>query len=251
VSRPLAAALLAASACGRGASVAAVDAAVGPIDVVLFTATAAFRHEAAIAASVPALQALAAERGWRVMHTEDRRFFAAGALDAVEVVVFLYTSGDVLEDSQQAVLEAHLARGGGFVGVHSASDTEYGWPWYAELVGAFFAGHPAGTPNGTIVVDAAHGSTAHLPPRWTRDEEWYSFGSNPAELPGVQVLMTLDETTVDLPPSLRMGLHPLAWLREVHGGRSFYTALGHAGTAWTEVGFASHIAGAIDWSAQR
>jgi type 1 glutamine amidotransferase len=260
----VAALLVAALGCGGGGARPAVDASPAPdaapdaapdtvaIDVVLFSATAGFRHGDAISAGVTALGGLAAARSWRVVHTEDPAFFSPGSLDGVEVLAFLYTSGDVLDEAAQAVVQAHVARGGGFAGVHSASDTEYGWPWYGELVGAYFAAHPPGLPRGTIrVVDAAHPATAHLPSSWTRDEEWYAFRTNPADLADAHVLLALDEDSLALDEAYRMGVHPLAWYRHVHGGRAFYTALGHAGAAWSEPGLAEHVAGGIDWAAGR
>src|SRR5690606_7003198 len=116
-----------------------------------------------------------------------------------------------------------IMNGGGFVGIHSASDTEYGWPFYGELIGAYFAGHPD-PQTGTInIEDPDHPSTRALPSQWTRFEEWYNFQANPR--PSVSVLATVDESTYT---GGTMGAdHPIVWCREFAGGRSWYTALGH------------------------
>ena len=62
--------------------------------------------------------------------------------------------------------------------VHAAADTEYEWPWYGDLVGAYFNGHP-NDPNvrdATVkVVDNTHISTKHLPESWKRTDEWYNY----------------------------------------------------------------------------
>ena len=79
-------------------------------------------------------------------------------------MIFLSTTGDVLNDTQQAAFERYIRAGGGYVGIHSAADTEYGWPWYGQLVGAYFRNHPNGTPTATVVVeDTTDPSTAGHP----------------------------------------------------------------------------------------
>ena len=74
--------------------------------------------------------------------TEQSDAFADAILAKYKVVVFLSTTGDVLDEAQQAAFERYIHAGGGFVGVHSATDTEYDWPFYGALIGAYFAGHP-------------------------------------------------------------------------------------------------------------
>ena len=91
-------------------------------------------------------------------------------------MVFNSTTGDVLNDTQQAAFERFIRAGRGYTGIHSATDTEYGWPWYGQLMGAYFRNHPDGTPTATVVVeDADDPSTQGLPARWTRVDEWYNF----------------------------------------------------------------------------
>ena len=124
-------------------------------------------------------------------------------------MIFLSTTGDVLNDTQQAAFERFIRAGGGYAGIHSAADTEYGWPWYGQLVGAYFRNHPNGTPTATIVVeDTTDPSTAGIPARWTRSDEWYNYQSpvnpvvngggndySPRNTAGVHVLLTMDEST--------------------------------------------------------
>ncbi len=92
------------------------------------------------------------------------------------MVVFLSTTGEVLDDTQQAAFERYIQSGGGYAGIHAASDTEYCWPWYGELVGGYFRTHPAGTPTATVnIEDPDEPSTTGLPASWTRVDEWYNF----------------------------------------------------------------------------
>ncbi len=220
-----------------------------PTRVLLFTRTTGYRH-AAIEPAVAALRRAGAARGWSVDHTEDPARFTPDGLSAYRAVVFLLTSGDVLDDAGQRALEGYIASGRGFAGVHSASDTEYDWPWYGELVGAYFLRHPAGTPRATVAVeDPAHAATAHLAARWTLDDEWYTFRSNAGERPFAHVLLSLDEESLGAAPEFRTGDHPVAWYRHVGGGRSFYTALGHAEALWGDPSLVDHVAGGVAWAA--
>lgn len=209
--------------------------------LLVFTKTTGFRH-ASISDAITALTALAAQHDWPLEVTEDATRFNDEDLSRFNVVVFASTTGDVLDPSQQAAMERFIARGNGFVGVHSAADTEYDWAWYGGLVGANFAAHPAVQTATLHVVHSSHPSTAHLPPRWTRTDEWYGFRAQPD--PDVHVLLTIDEASYT-PGESAMGYHPVAWYRYFDGGRSFYTALGHTAESYREPEFLAHLAGGI------
>src|SRR3546814_6772151 len=114
-----------------------------PVRMLVFTNTAGFRHDS-IPAAVDTLRALGGGMGWEVEHGEDAAVFTRERLARYRVVVFANTTGDVLDAAQQAALRAFVDGGGGFVGIHAAADTEYGWPWYEALVGAWFESHPPG-----------------------------------------------------------------------------------------------------------
>ena len=79
-------------------------------------------------------------------HRGRRRSSRTPTSRTFDVVVFMSTTGEVLNDAQQTAFENYIKAGGGFAGVHAASDTEYTWPWFGELVGGYFRNHPAGTP---------------------------------------------------------------------------------------------------------
>lgn len=224
---------------GAGGEVAA------PPSVLLFTKTAGYHH-ASIADAVPALQTRCGELGWPVQHSNDATIFSESGLAEFDVVVFLLTSGDVLDTGQQAALRTFVQSGGGWVGVHSASDTEYDWAWFGVLVAAHFAGH-TGNQNADLIVELPdHPAAAHLPPVWVRYDEWYSFDKNPRD--DVDVILSLDESSYN-PSGLAMGDHPIAWSHEYDGGRAFYTAGGHTSESYADPAFLQHITGGIEWVA--
>ena len=216
------------------------------LSLLLFSRTEGFRH-GSIDQAIPALEDLGTEQGWRVDATEDPQEFSLANLDNYDVVVFLNTTGDVLDQGQQQAFEDYIAQGRGYVGIHSATDTEYDWAWYGEMLGGYFDGHPAVQEATIDVVDGAHPSTEHLGDQWVRNDEWYNFSPNPSDTDSIQVLLRLDESTYN---GGSMGDdHPIAWIHEYGGGRAFYTGGGHTGASFSEPDFLDHLAGGILWAA--
>ena len=161
-------------------------------------------------------------------------------------MIFLLTTGDVLDAAQQDAFERYMRGGGGYAGVHSAADTEYDWAWYGRLVGAYFRNHPA-VQRAAIEVLAREASTARLPRRWVRTDEWYSFASSPSR--AVRVLARLDESSYE-PGASSMGAdHPIAWAHELGQGRAWYTGGGHTSEAYAEPLFRAHLLGGIVYAA--
>ncbi len=146
--------------------------------ILVFSKTLGFRHDS-IPDAIAAITQLGLENGFAVDTTEDGSSFTDSNLARYQAVVFLSTTGDVLDPAQQAAFERYLENGGGYVGIHSASDTEYGWPWYGGLVGAYFQGHPDIQPARVRIEDRLHPSTSLLPAEWNRTDEWYNFQTNP------------------------------------------------------------------------
>lgn len=226
------------AACGDDAA---------PTRVLVYSRTLGYRHADAIEAGTAALTARLAARGLEVVATEEPLRFRPDELAGYGAVVFFYTTGnDVLDAAGKAALEAYVRGGRGWVGVHSATDTEYEWPFYQELVVAHFARHPAIQPATVHVDDAGHPATATAPSPWPATDEWYDFRANPRDTSGVRVLLTIDEATYS---GGTMGAdHPLAWAHERLGGRAFYTALGHVAERWSEPAFLAHVEGGLDWA---
>jgi type 1 glutamine amidotransferase len=217
-----------------------------PYEVLVFSRTTGFRHDS-IPAGIRAIRDLGAANGFTVTGTEDATAFTDGTLERVQAVVFLNTTGDVLSPTQQAAFEEYVRAGGGYVGVHSAADTEQDWPFYGELVGARFASHPAVQPLTVTSVDRAHAATASLPRVWPTTDEPYDFRTNPRT--AARILSTLDESTYT---GGRMGAdHPITWCKSLDGGRSFYTGLGHTSEQYTDTDFRGVLLGGIRYAAGR
>lgn len=222
----------------------AAGASSGRFSMLVFHKVAGFRHDS-IPAGLQLLRDLAAQNDFEVTATTDASVFTEAGLEKYAVIFFLLTTDDVLNNAQQAAMEAFIRKGRGYAGVHSATDTEdgFGWAWYEELVGSVFTGHGPADEPGTLKVEpgaAAHPATKDLPQLWNRSEEWYRFRRNVTGLAGVKVLLRLAADD-----------RPMAWTREWDGGRAFYTALGHGTSAYAEPLFAKHVLGGILWAAGR
>ncbi|MEH0985412.1 ThuA domain-containing protein [Micromonospora sp. CPCC 205556] len=211
--------------------------------VLVFSKTAGYRH-ASIANGLQAIRDLGAANNFTVTATEDAAAFTTGNLAQFEAVVFLNTTGDVLNATQQTAFESYINGGGGYVGTHSAADTEYNWPFYGQLVGAWLDYHASITQANITAEDRAHAATAHLGKTWTRTDEWYNYLTNPRS--SVHVLASLDESSFS---GGNMGDHPIAWCKTVGNGRSFYTGGGHTAASFGESGFRTHLLGGIRYAA--
>jgi type 1 glutamine amidotransferase len=210
--------------------------------ILVYSRTTGYRHSS-IQAGVEALEKLGLDHGFEVEASEGAHSFRAGRLERYDAIVFLSTSGTVLDEPGRAALTHYMKQGGSWLGIHAASTTEYDWPWFEGLVGAWFDQHPEIQPAVLTVEDREHPATCHLPEQWHRTDEWYAFRRNPRD--GVRVLLTVDETTYQ---GGTMGAdHPLSWCHEYGGGKSFYTALGHAEETYQDPEFLQHILGALRW----
>ncbi|MEO1518409.1 MAG: ThuA domain-containing protein [Bacteroidota bacterium] len=213
-----------------------------PTRILVFSKTSGFRH-ACINDGKTALVALGEKNGIAVDTTDDATAFVEDNLKRYSAVVFLNTTGDVLDAYQQADFERFIQAGGGFVGIHSATDTEYDWPWYNQLVGGYFNGHPKVQAARLVVEDRTHPSTEMLEEEWMRTDEWYNFKSLNSD---VTVLIRIDEKSYE---GGGMGEdHPMAWYHEYDGGRSFYTGLGHTKESFSEDLFLQHLEGGIRYA---
>ncbi|KAI1347806.1 carboxylesterase-like protein [Xylaria sp. FL0043] len=217
-------------------------------DVFVFSKTAGYRH-ASIPAGIKGLTDLGVSSGsFKVTASEDASLINAQFLSRFRVVVFLSTSGEFLTSEQLNGLKTYVNNGGGFVGIHCAAAGMYSEPWYGELVGAYFAGHPE--PQGGVVrmegENKGHVIVSGTPEEMEWFDEWYNFKVNPRGK--VTVLLSIDE---ELYEGGTMGSdHPIAWCREFDGGRTFYTALGHFDEAYRDKTFMTHLLKGILWAAR-
>ena len=206
--------------------------------VLVFSKTEGFRHQS-IEAGKSAFEKMAAEKGFDVEFTEDAGRFTNANLKQFNAVVFLNTTGDVLNNEQQEEFERYIQAGGGYLGIHSATDCEYEWPWYGRLAGAYFLDHPnpKNVQTGKFyVVQKDNFATKGMPDEFERTDEFYSFKQIS---PAINVLVKIDESTYQGGKNGKD--HPMSWYQEYDGGRSFYTAMGHTDATFSEPLFLNHI----------
>ncbi len=223
-------------------------------DVLLFTKTLAWHHKS-IAAAVANINSLAKEHDFNVVWHEEASYFNDEYLAQFDVVVFMLTSGDILNEEQQLAFTRFIQSGKGFVGVHSASDTEIDWLWYQKLVGRTFKIHPPVQTAMLQVVDKSFPGMNQVTSNTLWTDEWYDFGSE--NTPKLNYLLSVDESSYDTKSDWGKGkkgngmgaFHPIAWYQEFEGGRSFYTALGHLDAVHQNPTFNKHLFGGIYWAA--
>ncbi len=213
--------------------------------VLVFSKTKGFRHSS-IPVGKRTLMQMGKENGFSVDTTENAALFNEANLKRYGLVLWLCTTGDVLDDAQQAAFERYIQAGGGYVGIHAATDTEYGWPWYNKLAGGQFMSHP-GNPNvqtgEAYVVSKDHPSMFGFPEKWKIKDEFYDFKNFNKD---VKVLVKIDESTYK---DGKMGTdHPMIWYHEYDGGKAFYTAFGHPDETYSDPVFLKNLLGGIKWA---
>ena len=199
-----------------------------PKKMLVISKTAGYRHTS-IETGLKSVSDLAMSLHFEVVATEDCSLILE---DNYDVVVFLNTTGDILNDAEQNKLKTIVESGAGFIGIHAAADTEYDWPWFGEtLLGAWFVSHPPISEEVIQVVNNSHPSTKHLPKQWQCRDEWYVFDRTPSH---ATILMEVNS-------------HPIAWCDTVGKGRSLYTGRGHTEESYSDQQFLQHLKGAIEW----
>ena len=216
----------------------------GKPKVLVFSKTMGFKH-ASIPAGMAAIEKLGSENGFEVDTTKNAEMFNEDNLKQYAAIIFLSTTGNILDAKQEAAFERYIQAGGGYVGVHAAADTEYDWGWYNKLAGAQFLSHPAGTPEADFIIkDNGHISTKMFTDSvWHRTDELYNYKRIN---PDVNVLMTLDESTYE--GGENGDFHPIAWYHDFDGGRAFYTGGGHTDESFSEELFLKHLLGGIQYA---
>lgn len=211
--------------------------------VLIFSKTAGYHH-ASIPKGIEAIQKLGTENGFDVDTTTNSAIFNQDSLDKYSAVIFLNTTGDLLDYRQAASFERYIQAGGGFVGVHAAADAEYDWGWYNRLVGGWFSSHPAIQDAKFIIRDKSSAATNFFTDTiWNRKDELYNFKKLN---PDVHVLVTIDETSYK--GGTNGNHHPMSWYHDYDGGRAFYTALGHTDESYTEPNYLKHLLGGIQYA---
>jgi type 1 glutamine amidotransferase len=224
---------------------------VGRNGVLIFSKTNGFRHKS-IEAGIAAINKAGAKNGWDVHATENGAMINLDYLPHFKVVIFLSTTGEILTKTQKKAFENYIENGGGYAGIHSASDTEHCWAWYGTLLGTFFRDHtllPYHLPEAEIITEnMSHPVNRGLPARWNKVDEWYNFNESINGKKGFQVLLSLNEASYPSFWHKMNGDHPISWTHQIKKGRMFYTAIGHNAETFTDQNAMQHIMGGIAWA---
>ncbi|QKJ33121.1 ThuA domain-containing protein [Mucilaginibacter mali] len=218
-----------------------------PDKVLIFSLTKGYHH-ASIADGITAIQKIGETDNFSVDTTTNPAMFTDANLKQYKALIFLSPTGNALLNAdQQKAFVNYIHKGGGFVGIHAATDCLYDWDWYGKLVGAYFTKHPKIQPANLNIIDTKHPSTKMLPQTWQHTDEWYNFKQ---VSPDINVLMKIDETSYT--GGEMNGNHPMAWYQKFEGGRVFYTALGHTKEDFTTDNlFLQHLTGGINYALNR
>ncbi len=195
------------------------------------------------------IEKLGKQRGWSVDVTHDSGSFNEERLTQYDVVAFINSTGNILNENEEAAFEKFVQNGGGYVGTHSAADTEHGWEWYGKMIGGYFKSHPTVDQVATTHLENKdHPALAHVQETVPILEEWYDYTANVRGMSGVTVLMTVDESTYE--GGITGDDHPITWAHEYDGGRAFYTGFGHH--FQKDHPFLSELLiGGVEWAAGR
>ena len=213
--------------------------------VIVLTETQGYVHHEAIKEGVKLIKRLGKKNKFNVTHTNSSEYLSETELKKNDVLIFLCTTLDVLDDNEQERMKNFIRNGKGFVGIHSATDTEYNWGWYGKLVGAYFLDHPEIQEAKIETINKEHISTRHLEDIWEIEDEWYNFKDFN---PNINELLNLDEKSYS--GGKNGQYHPITWYHEFEGGRSFYTALGHKEETYRDKRFIKLLLGGILYAAK-
>lgn len=211
--------------------------------VLVFSKTLGYRHTS-IREGKLALIALGQQSGFAVDTTENAEDIVSERLAEVHAVVFLSTTGNVLNSTQERALQQFVEGGGGFMGIHAAADTEYDWPWYGQMLGGYFKSHPK-TQQARLVRVKPFGR-ALLPNPWLRTDEWYNYRGLSKK---IRVLFEVDESSY---VGGENGVHhPISWTNRMGKGRIFYTGMGHTPESFADENFLSHLRDGMEFVLKR
>jgi type 1 glutamine amidotransferase len=214
--------------------------------ILIFNKANGFVHKS-IEAGTEAIISLQETYPFTITTSNDSLVFRDSILTNYDVILFMSTSGVIFDDEGRVAFQKFIRDGGGFVGVHGASTTEYDWAWFGKMIGNHFDDHPKIQKAKLQILKNDEPSTKHLQSIWDWEDEWYNW-RNEFD-PNVEVLITVDEKTYE--GGKHGDFHPISWRQEFEGGRSWYTAIGHEIESYNDANFMQHIAGGIIWVSKK
>lgn len=244
--------------------------------LLVFSKTNGFRHQ-----SISTGKHLLAEMGkatgaYEAIISDDLAEFEADRLKTYDAVCFLSTTQNVFAppakvlnampaaDREKALadekrwkenLMAYIRNGGGFVGIHAATDTCHEWQEYGKMINGFFDGHPWGAGT-QVSIKVEPGQEAHPVVAMFEGqnvefkEEIYQL-KDPYDSKAVHMLLRLDTEKTDM--TLK-GIKRtdkdfgVAWIRPWDKGRVFYSSLGHNHDMYWHPKVVRHYLAGIQWA---
>jgi type 1 glutamine amidotransferase len=223
--------------------------------ILVFTKTQGYDHGTRVVADSLILS-LGAKNGFDVDTTNTATgFFTDAKLSSYKAVCFINTTGNLMTDAEKAAFQRFITAGNGYVGMHASADCEYAWPWYHELLGAYFVGHPFNIALAKIAILDRNNPSSQFIKKDTiiRTDEWYFFDNNtyapaidPAKLTNLHVLMNLVESS--LPNSTQSKYHPICWYQTFAGGKAWYSGFGHNPAYFRDTIVQKNLLGGILWA---
>jgi type 1 glutamine amidotransferase len=220
----------------------------GSFKMLIYSITKAFKHDS-IPQGVQMLKDIGVEQGFETVVAADNSDITLEGLSKYEIVFFMNSTGDIFNPTEQQAYEDWMTtKNGAFGGTHSATDTENGWEFYSEVTGQYYDLHDNCCAAAQLQWQPAaleHVAVKGLPSPWNRSDEWYKFNraGQWSTKAGFTILSTV---TTD-----GGGTRPVSFVREYGNFRSFYTSLGHQGSAFQDADVKKHIARGIMWAVRR
>ncbi len=226
-----------------------------PRHVLIFDRTEGWVHDC-IPTGNRTLLRLGEVKGAFTAHvSDDYAVFAPASLAAYDAVILHNTTRLSMPDPihRQALLD-FVHRGGGLVGIHSATDNFTTWPEGQALLGGAFHGHPwnRNEVSAVKVDEPSHPLNRAFAGSgfWIREEIYRIIA--PYSRDRGRVLLSLD---MSHPENLRAergvpapGDFPISWLKNEGQGRVFYTSLGHNTSVFTTPTLLQHLADGIQFA---
>lgn len=211
------------------------------------------------------LEGIAKKTGWEFEFSKDGSKFSDDYLKQFDTLIF-YTTGDLTKPgkdkeppmSKEGVkaLFDYIRNGGGFIGLHCASDTFRSSGEKDELgnhdcpsdficmVGGEFNGHAKQQEATNKVINPKFPGYENIGDSFTLFEEWYALNNINPDIHALTVIEPkgMQGKMYDRPP------YPTSWARVEGKGRVYYNAMGHREDVWDGELFQNMIIGAVHWT---
>ncbi|MEY3395104.1 MAG: hypothetical protein RL346_1340 [Verrucomicrobiota bacterium] len=246
-----------------------------PRKLLVFSRTNGFRHQSIVTGKL-ALDEMGKKTGaYEAVISDELSNFEKDKIRQFDAICFLSTTQNPFSPFKDELLKlsteekeaakayelqlkeslmAYVKGGGGFVGIHAATDTFYDWPEYGEMINGYFDGHPWGA-GAQVNIYVEPGQEKHPlaamfnGQRLDFKEEIYQFKA-PYDSSKVHMLLRLDpEKSAQVKGMKRKDNdYGVAWARNWEKGRVFYCSIGHNHDMFWHPEVLRHYLAGIQWA---